>query len=151
MGRPTKYKKEYCDEMIEFFDRGHTRKTYETITYKNGKTKKKEIGEVANDLPFISAFARKIGVSRDTLHEWAHGKNKNGKLKHPIFSDAYKAAKKIQKEMLIGNAVKGLYNATAFIFTAKNITDMKDKQDIEHTGEVTKRIVVRQAKPEVKK
>jgi len=144
-GRPTAYKPEYNDMMIEFFDREYTIPIYETITFKNGKKVKREIGRRANSLPHISAFARKIGVCHDTLHEWAHGKDAEGKLKHPEFSETYKKAKELQKEMLVNNALDGQYNSTFAIFTAKNITDMRDKQDVEHSGEVTSRIIVRKA------
>ena len=53
------------------------------------------------------------------------------------FSETMKKARELQKEFLIHNSLQGLYNSTAFIFTAKNITDMRDKQEIEHSGNVS--------------
>lgn len=114
-GRPTKYKPEYCQEIIDFF-------SVFPYNEKEGKM-------VANQLPFLSAFARDIGVCHDTLIEWT-------KI-HEEFSESYKNAKELQKEFLITNGLLGLYNPTAFIFTAKNITDMRDKQEHEHSGTVT--------------
>lgn len=118
IGRPTKYKPEYCQQMIDFFNIPPTRPDIRII---NGN----EISvDVANDLPFINSFAMKIGVNRDTLHEWTKV--------HEEFSDAYKKCKELQKQFLIINALNGNYNSTAFIFTAKNITDMRDKKEIDH-------------------
>jgi len=103
MGRPTKYRPEYCREILEHFN----------VDFTNAAQTKPV------PLNFLSAFARKIGVCRDTLGEWTKV--------HPDFSDAYKKAKALQKEHLITCALLGLFPPAAFIFTAKNITDMRDK------------------------
>ena len=122
-GQPTKYKPEYCQEIITFFDIEPYETTTEKFFYKNGDEKEKEV-RVPAQLPFFSAFARKIGVCHDTLCEWCKV--------HPDFSEAYKRAKELQKEMLINNGLMGLYNATAYIFTAKNIAGMRDKTETVH-------------------
>ncbi len=124
MGRPSSYKPEYCQKIIDFFNIEPNREITETITYANG-AEKECYRLVANNLPFISAFARKIGVCHDTLLEWTKV--------HPKFSLAYKGAKALQKEMLIANGLQGLYPAAAYCFTAKNIAGMRDKQEIDHT------------------
>jgi len=120
-GRPTKYNPKFCGGIIKFFEV----KTYETATekfyYKNGGVKEKEI-RIPVGLPFLSAFARSIGVCHDTLCEWCKV--------HPKFSEAYKIAKELQKEMLINNGLMGLYPAAAYIFTAKNIAGMRDAQEL---------------------
>ncbi|MFA5299123.1 MAG: hypothetical protein WC389_13025 [Lutibacter sp.] len=105
-GRPTKYKPEYCDIIVSYF-----------------------IAEAEEDkLPFLSKFAREIaGVCCDTAIEWTK--------EYPEFSESYKKAKDIQKEYLISHALDGKINPTAFIFTAKNITDMRDRQETEHKFE----------------
>ena len=73
---------------------------------------------------FLSNFAHKIGVCHDTLLEWCK--------RHPEFSEAYTCAKELQKQHLIECGLLGLFNSKFAIFTAKNITDMRDKQEIEH-------------------
>lgn len=124
-GRPTKYDSKYCDEIIEFFGAEPSEEREVTITMKNGSTiTKTEM--VANRLPFFSAFARKIKVNTDTMNEWCSV--------YPEFSEAYKSAKELQKEFLIENGISGLYNPAFAIFTAKNITDMRDQQEIKHSG-----------------
>jgi hypothetical protein len=125
-GRPTKYKKEYCDEIITFFDRELYHKELIEVKVKGGGTKE-EFREVPNDIAFFSEFARKIGVTTSSLDRWVH--------KYPEFRDAYKKAQQIQKEFLIKNGLAGRYNPTFAIFTAKNITDMRDKQEVDHNVE----------------
>lgn len=128
-GRPTKYKAEYCQDIIKYFDIEPTVPIYDETLDEDGKViNRKETGRRPADLPFLSKYARKIGVVHDTLLEWCKV--------HPRFSAAYNVAKAIQKEILISNGVSGLYNASAFIFTAKNIAGMRDKHDLEHSGNI---------------
>jgi len=130
-GRPSKYKKEYCEQIIEFF----SRPPYEEIEIqhhnKAGMVIKTEIKRKPNDLPFLSEFARRIDVSHRTLERWAK--------KHKEFCRAYKDAKELQKAFLITNGLLGLYNPTFAIFTAKNITDMRDEKNFNVEGEITDR------------
>ena len=60
-GRPSKYKPEYCKQLIDFFSEDPYREEEITITYKNGDTRT-DYKMVANDLPFFSAFARKPSI-----------------------------------------------------------------------------------------
>lgn len=117
-GRPTKYKEKYVQEMIDFFQIEPYREVEEEIVDKKGNvhyvTKR-----VANDFPTFERFAVKIGVHTDTLQEW--------RKVHPIFSVAYKKAKDYQKNFLIQNGLNGLFAPAFTIFTAKNVTNMKDR------------------------
>ena len=133
-GRPTKYKPEYCQEIIEFFSIPPSREV-EVVQYDKSGNDHVTYQTKANPIPFFAAFARKIGVNDDTIVEW--------EKVHPEFSAAYKKAKELQKEFLIENGLAGLYNATFAIFTAKNITDMRDVRDFNNNvilkdGEVTR-------------
>ena len=133
-GRPTKYQKKYCKEIIKFFDKERTRIIYETFYYKNGEEKKKEI-EVANELPTINGFCIKIGIHPDTLHEWVK--------KYSHFSDAYKRAKIMQEEFWQQNSMRGLYNPLFTIFMGKNVFGWKDKTEVEQTS----RVVIEEKQP----
>ena len=128
MARPTTYREEYCQMIIDYFNID----AYKTIKlkyyYKNGESKD-ILKEVPNDLPLFSGFAVKIGVHRETLINWCD--------KHEEFFDAYKKAKELQRNMLITNGLRGNYQTAFAIFTAKNITDMRDRQEIEHSGDMT--------------
>lgn len=112
-GRPSKYKEEYCEKIIEYFS--------------GDPIEKIDGGLKANPLPFLSNFARSIGVCHDTIIEW--GKQ------HPKFSEAYAHAKELQKQHLIQCGLLGLYNPRFAIFTAKNITSMRDQEEHLHVGD----------------
>src|SRR3990167_11479947 len=121
-GRPTKYREKYCEEIIEFFSIPKTKQVIKAhITGKNGY-EKDEYTEVANEMPFFSKFARKINVQTHAMEDWS-------KI-YPNFSRAYNTAKEMQKEFLVDNGLRGMYPPASFIFTAKNITDMKDTIDV---------------------
>lgn len=117
-GRPSKYDPKYCQEIVEFCDIPAF-KTIQIVTTGKNDYEKVEEKEVANPPPFITAFARKIGVSMDTLNEWTRV--------HPEFSDAFKKAEQIRNEIIITNGIKGLYNPAFAIFTMKNVTDWRDQ------------------------
>lgn len=117
----SKYKEEYCDQIIDFFDREPWEAKTEEGIGKNGNPYKLVVLEPCK-LPTFERFAFEIDVHTDTLLEW----NKV----HSEFSVAYKKAKMLQKDILIQNTLRGLYNVTAAIFTAKNVTDMRDKAEV---------------------
>jgi len=81
-GRPSKYKPEYCQQLIEFF----------TVT-----------GD-APDCPMFIDFAMKIDVCDDTLTNW--------KNEYPEFFAAYRRARKLQESTIARNALKNKYNAS---------------------------------------
>jgi hypothetical protein len=117
-GRPSKYKEEYCQALIEFFDIEPHFETPCITTLKNG-TIKEEIRFIPSDLPLLSTFAVQLGVHRATLFRW-------GK-KHKKFRNALKVAKDCQRSILITNGLKGLYNNTFAIFTAENLIGWRDR------------------------
>lgn len=121
-GRPTKYDPKYCDEIVEFFNREPS------VPLMVGGDVMMHKGEpimIACRLPTFEMFALSIGVHRETLRNWCD--------QNPEFFVAYKKAEDYQKEILIQNGLSGGYEKTFAIFTAKNVTDMTDKQEIDHT------------------
>ena len=127
-GCPTKYKPEYCQQIIDFFNK----KPYEPIMI---KAKDGEGEVVATDkngralfnpcsLPTKEGFAISIGIHRETLINWSK--------KHTEFFDAIKKAEDYQKDILIQNGLIGNYDKTFAIFVAKNVTDMNDKQTVDN-------------------
>jgi len=123
-GRPSKYKKQYCEEIIRFFDVPQTKIQKVTQITASGVTEFHK--EVPENLPTIIGFARKIGVLSETLKEWAD--------KYEEFSVSYRKALELEKEFLIQNGLKGFYQPNIFQFIASNLTDMKNKETKEHTG-----------------
>ena len=121
IGRPTRYKPEYCQEIIKFFDIEPHFETPVVITYKDGTTKE-EVKFIPSDLPLLSAFANKLKTHRSTIFRWAK--------KHKEFRNALKRAKDCQREILITNGLKGLYSTSFAIFTAKNLIGWRDKTEV---------------------
>lgn len=118
IGRPSLYKPEYCQAIVDYFDKDPYQKVNVVTGHSDGKPiTKTELK--ANDLPFLAGFAKSIGVNRDTVNEWAKH--------HPDFSVALKKAKELQEQMLATNGLHGLYNPTFAIFTAKNVAGWRDK------------------------
>lgn len=107
-GRPSKYREEYCRQIIEYFDVPAV----------------DEEGNAA-DPRFLTAFARSIGTSKDVLLDWCK--------KHERFATAYRQAKELQKEMIVSNAIQSRYNSGFAYRTLCNIQDWRDKSDVEQT------------------
>ena len=114
MGRPSNYKSEYCEKIIKFF-------SIKPYIY-NEKTKKHE----PNDIPFLSSFARSIGIPTSTMDLWVKA--------NPDFLEAYKKAKELQQEFIVQNAIRGNYEQPMSIFTLKNVCGWRDKTEVEHSG-----------------
>lgn len=161
-GRPTKFKKRYIKDLIDFFDGEVMRKELMEVVDefdKDGNIKKsaKKYKYMPNKLPTIYGFAKKIGVDYTTVYRWAEsGQDEvsfEDKLKKQLitpkdvhiakeisdFSKAYRTAKAAQQEFLMEVGLTGVTPPAAYIFTAKNITGMRDK--------VEQDVTIKQVKP----
>jgi hypothetical protein len=126
-GRPTKYSKKYCKQIIDFFDIEPCREV-EIPHYKKGDLVWTDFKMVPNRIPTLRKFAKHIKVNFTTVYEW--------EKKYPEFTNALTHARQIRKEFLIDNGLAGLYPPNSFKFVAINMTDMTDKQEFEHSGEI---------------
>lgn len=119
------YSPEYAERMVSFFlkDKAYEEKEEDCVTSKG--VLKRNIRR-ANKIPVFSAFARELNVPTSALQGW--------KEKYPEFALAYDKCKEIQKEFIVENMVNGIYNPAAGIFTAKNLTDMRDSATVEMAG-----------------
>jgi len=121
MGRPTSYRPEYCQKMIEFFNRPlYITKTKQVV--QKGVVVEIEY-EKANSLPTFEGFARSIESTHVTLINWTK--------KNPEFFKAYKRCKDIQKEFIVEHGLQDNYNAAFAKFLAVNVTDLRDKTEHE--------------------
>jgi len=118
IGRPTRYRREFAERVIDYFMRA---RPYRTINTMFGPK------EIAADLPTLAGFAMEIGVHRETLNNWASETTKDGRLKHPEFFDAIKKAKTIQEDIWATNSLRKLYDRTFAIFFGKNNLDYVDR------------------------
>ena len=122
-GRPSEYKQEINRELSDFFSRERF-ETIKVITTGKNEYYKEEEKRVAAALPTFERFAELKNISRDTLYEW--------ESKHKEFSDTMAKCRQIQKDFLIQNGLAGLYQSNFAIFVAKNLTDMKDKTEVDN-------------------
>ena len=105
-GRPSKYKPEYCEQIVEYMAQGAS----------------------------ATAFAGSIGVSRDTITEWAKA--------HPEFFVALQEGKSRcaswWESIARMNAATGKGNSNMTIFALKNLSpdDFADRKEIKHRVEM---------------
>jgi hypothetical protein len=130
-GRPTKYKPEFCQQLIAYFD-------IEPWTETDGKRQ-------ANRLPTLNNFSKMIGVGISTVYDWI---DKDHASHQPKFSDAFQRALDCRKDFLVENGLQGLHNAAYAKFVAVNLTDMRDKAEYDHTIKPIGKIVVNLVKSE---
>lgn len=162
-GRPTKFNPKYTEDLVKFFDIEPYKQVVSeqsTESFKDGGTRKESVKYrlIPNKMPTLYRFARKIDVSYKTVWLWAEkgededlealekGMLEKGntveyveevlkqrkQLNH--FCNAYKEAKELQKEFLINLGLAGAAPAPFAIFTAKNVTDMRDKVETDITS-----------------
>lgn len=133
LGRPSLYKPEYCDQILDYFSVEPYEEKIKKVHTKSGDVIELPY-EVAADFPSFAGFAAKIGVHRESLLNWTE--------QFPDFFDAYKRAKDLQENFILINGHKSLINTAFGIFTAKNVLGYRDKhpgeddRTITHAGEV---------------
>lgn len=162
MGTPTKFKPEYVDMLLTFFEvEPYYKDELENhvVMGANGKPREAKVKYTyrPNKLPTLFGFARSIGVAYSTVWRWAErGEDPElqqkledhiaGKIILPEseisklhglknFCNAYKEAKELQKEFLINIGLAGAAPPAAFIFTAKNVAGMRDEKHLNHEVE----------------
>lgn len=124
-GQPTKFKEEYCQMLIGFFD-VEPFEDVEIPHYKNGELSWIDKKRMATRLPTIRRFAKSINVCVATVYNWLDEKHESFQ---PKFLDAFKHVASLRKEFLIENGLQGTHNALYAKFVAMNLTDMTDRQE----------------------
>ena len=121
VGQPTKYKPEYCQQLIDYFSIEPLEiiREQETIGTEGGKYVSRRLPQ---RFPWFEGFARKIGVHRNTLKNWCD--------EHPEFAEAYETAKDLQREFLVDIGLSGATSASFAIFTMKNVCGWRDERDL---------------------
>lgn len=125
-GRPTKYKPEYCDKLIEFFD---------IPFYKEVEIEKMSASGVVktiqekrpNDFPMLEDFCWEIDICPDTIANWCK--------EYPEFFRAVRKAKAMQKRFLTKHGLGGGYKDNFARFIAVNLTDYVDKSEVKTENE----------------
>ncbi len=127
-GRPSEYKPEYCEQMVQYFldcmrreDHAIIKTVYEESTQR-GKTMRQERGSIMGDVPTFQRFAISVGVIPETIIKW-------GKA-WPEFAEAIKTCKTIQEDYFVQGLASGRIPAQGGIFVAKNLTKFVDDTGI---------------------
>jgi len=130
--RPTKYKKEYCKSIVEYFNvTPYTDKVCWTSFNEKTWAVKENTRPRPTDFPTLEWYAHTIGVDTDTIVNWTK--------KHEEFFGAYKKAKALQKHILIVNWLNWTYKEWFAKFVWINFfEDLTDKSVVknEETVEV---------------
>lgn len=129
--RRLEYKPQYCQDVIEFFL--NHKLTYERTVVEGENYKKTEI--VPNEFPTLSDFAKSIvvdstkkGVSRQAVYTW--------RKRFPEFDEACRIGLEIQNEILMKGAIMGVFSPGFSVFAMKNMSNWRDKTEVEHSGEI---------------
>ena len=122
-GRPTKYKPEYCQQIIDYFDKIPQYTTYKESYYADGTLKSKEPIILPEQFPTFQGFAHSIDVNMSQLTRWQE--------EHQDFCTAYAHAKSLQERIWAVNAMGNLYNSQFAQFFGKNCLGYKDKQEVD--------------------
>lgn len=157
-GGKTKFQLNFIDDIKHFFkiDEPFRKEIIEKSKeyFKDGSVKKEneKYKLIPVDLPTLFSFSREVKVAYRTVCRWRErGEKLQEQLRdkeHALtketltplesgyirFCHAHKEAKEMQKELLINNGLAGIYPPASYIFTAKNMTDMKDKVENDHTN-----------------
>ncbi len=132
-GRPTKYKPCFAEALIDFFNQPVLVSV--TTTIKGSGWSKKHTRYEALFFPTFQAFAATIGVSDNTLENWAKIKyptnywdeGLRAKHKYPDFLCAYTRAHSMQKGLLLEYAIIGKLNCRFAKFFAVNNCGMRSR------------------------
>lgn len=141
VGRPTRYKAEFCQKLIEFFDIEpweerqipHYDKAGRKDMDGNDIIVWTDIKLIPKRMPTLTRFAKRINVGYRTVYDWLDKKHRSY---HKEFSQAFTLAKELRKNWLIDLGLSGLAPPASFKFVAINVTDMKDRQEHEIGGVV---------------
>lgn len=113
---PLKYRPEFCQRLLEFFDVPPF--TVTEVMKRDGSV---SLVETAAELPTFAAFAKQLGTTCGELEAW--------EKKHPAFRQAVQKARDLQGNILIQNSLRGNYSSSFAVFTAKNILGWKDGKE----------------------
>lgn len=114
-----KYKAEYADKLIEYFNKPSTRVEYAKAYDKNGNVIRETPVVIPNEYPTFEGFAMSIGVTTHTLLNWCEENRR--------FSHCYARAREMQRGKLITNTLSGFYNPQFAKFEAINNHGMTEK------------------------
>lgn len=129
LGRPPKYRPEYAQQLIDFFENAPLDEYEEREV--DGVTERVLVKK--GYFPTLARFAVSCGVCQITLRNWAEAKDMDDVTPlYPEFFTAYRQAQAMQEVVLAEGYTSGQWaNASFGALIAKNLTTWKDKQELE--------------------
>ena len=129
LGRPPKYRPEYAQQLIDFFENAPIDE-YEDRKVEGGTER---VLVKRGFFPTLARFAVSCGVCQITLRNWAEAKDMDDVTPlYPEFFTAYRQAQAMQEVVLAEGYTSGQWaNASFGALIAKNLTTWKDKQELE--------------------
>lgn len=129
LGRPPKYRPEYAQQLIDFFENAPLDE-YEDREVDGVMTR---VLVRKGFFPTLARFAVSCGVCQITLRNWAEAKDMDDVTPlYPEFFTAYRQAQAMQEVVLAEGYTSGQWaNASFGALIAKNLTTWKDKQEVE--------------------
>jgi len=118
VGRPSKYKPQYCQAIVDFFSVEPYQTMNINITKADGSQVDKTVEE-ASPLPTFMKFCDLIGIAKHTMLKWVKD--------YEEFMHAYNKAKQLQQDFIMQNGLRGNYNSIFSIFTLKNVSRWQDR------------------------
>ncbi|MFM0608716.1 terminase small subunit [Paraburkholderia sediminicola] len=149
VGRPAKYSDDFIPQMIAYFNIETERIEEVAVKGKDGLPVTDKEGNVLmekvvvkNKFPTLERFAARIGVTRETLHDWATAVHRDdgplkGSLIRPEFSYTYARAKDLQAALLQEGGLDGLYESRIVQFALKNLSGWKDQTEQTVVADIT--------------
>jgi len=122
-GRPTKYKEEFCDKVIDYLEGCQDEiDNYVKSSGDKGETYQRV---VKVSLPTIEGFSSFLDVSVDSLERWGD--------KYPKFCGALNEIRREQKKRLLDKGLSGDYNPMIAKLILSSNHGMNEKKETEQT------------------
>lgn len=128
-GRPSLYRPEYVQQLVDYFNIDETRILHKTIEDKKGNiiTVEQEVGAI---FPTLEGFAcRVLNVAYETALGWTE--------RHPEWKEAWDLAKTHQARILMSNALLGHYMQPMSVLFAKTNMGYVDRIAMQGGGDGT--------------
>lgn len=128
IGRPSGYRPEYCQMIIDYFVKG-----YEELYFMN-RNEKGDMRAVPGKFPTFERFGFTIGKLVKVMLDWCR--------QYPEFAEAYQQCKQLQKACLVEGAMAGALNSNFANLFARVDHGMQDAQQVVVSGDPAKPFIV---------
>jgi hypothetical protein len=126
-GRPTNYRPEYCQAIVDYFA---DPESWEINYDAKGSGKAIPSGK----MPTVARWCHQIGVSTRVLDDWQR--------RYPEFAEAYQMARELQQSFAIELAGAGIGTSLLNLFMQDRHGWKAAREEAEHSNEPIQKVVV---------